>query len=115
MNQICHIEFDCTDFDRTQRFLEGLFGWTFRSYEGMDMRVFGQGEQHIGGLMLKEQVVSGPSPSIWIQVADLDRVLALAPQLGGRVLSGRQPVPGVGFSAQIADPDGNPIGVVEYV
>jgi predicted enzyme related to lactoylglutathione lyase len=78
------------------------------------MRVFGLGDKHIGGLMLKPAVTPGTSPSLWFQVANLEEAMAKAEQLGGRVISGKSPVPRVGHSAQLADPDGNPVGIVEY-
>jgi predicted enzyme related to lactoylglutathione lyase len=114
MNTVCHIEFDVVDLDRAQAFYEPLFGWSFREFMGGQMRVFGVGETHVGGLMLKDQVVPGRSPSVWIQVPDLDGVVARAPELGGSVQEPKYPVLGVGHSALIADPDGNPVGLVEY-
>lgn len=97
---------------RTQAFLEAMFGWTFRAFE--DMVVFGLGDEHLGGLTKVDKVESGMSPTVWIQVADLDASLAKAQSLGGRVVTGRQPVPNVGWSGLIADFDDNKIGLVQF-
>lgn len=115
MNTLCHLEFEVLDLDDAQRFFGGLFpNWTFRDYEGMNMRVFGIGDQHIGGLMKVEAVQPSATPSLWFQVEDLDWTTQRAVELGGTVLSAKSPVPGVGFSAQVCDPLGNRIGLVQY-
>lgn len=115
MNTVCHIEFNVGDLDRAQAFYEGLFGWTFREFMGGSMRVFGIGDHHIGGLSKVDSVQAGTSPSVWIQVAELDAMVTKAQDLGGAILSGREEVPGVGYSALVQDPDGNPVGLVQYV
>lgn len=112
-NGICHVEFESTNLARTQAFLEEMFGWTFRSF-GETMVVFGLGDTHVGGLQKVDAVTTGSSPSIWIEVDDLDAYLSRAERMGGGIKSARSPVPGVGFSGQISDPDGNTLGLVEF-
>ena len=112
-NTFCHVEFQSTDLKRSQAFYEGLFEWTFRDFGG-DMIVFGLGDQHLGGLQKAEKVTPGNSPSVWIEVDSIENYLAKAPTVGGAVLGPKQPVPSVGFSAMIADPDGNPVGLVQF-
>jgi uncharacterized protein len=114
MNTVCHVEFDCTDLDRSQAFYTALFGWTFREFMGGEMRIFGVGDSHIGGLSKKASVTPGRSPSVWFQVEDLDRLIAAAESHGCGILEPKHPLPGVGFSACVADPDGNPVGLVHY-
>jgi uncharacterized protein len=114
MNTLCHVEYFVTDLDRAQRFYEGIFGWEFREYMGGTMRVFGIGETHIGGLMRRDTVAPGESPSLWFQVASLDESCARATAHGGRVVGERSEVPGVGWSIQVSDPDGNLVGLVQY-
>lgn len=99
--------------DRSQAFYESLFGWNFREfYPGM--RVFGAGDEHIGGLMLADKVEPGRSPSIWIKVASVDGMLAKVEVCGGCIVSPKSEVPTVGWSAEFQDPDGNYVGIVEY-
>ncbi len=113
MHEICHIEFDVTDIARSRSFFEGLFGWQFKEF--MDtMVVFGTGDKHIGGLQQVETVSPGSSPSIWFDVESVDALLAKAQSLGGTILKQKAEVPTVGWSAVLADPDGNPIGIVEF-
>src|SRR5687768_8665728 len=110
---VCHIEFNVTDMERAQRFYGGLFDWTFRPF-GPEMTVFGAGEQHIGGLMKSTAVEAGKSPSVWFEVEAIEPYLDKAPKVGGSVRDGKSEVPGVGWSACIQDPDGNPVGLVQF-
>lgn len=113
MNTVCHIEIQVTDLDRAEAFYTAVFGWTFRSFIP-GMRIFGSGETHIGGLMEVEQVKPGLSPSVWIQVADLDAILSTVTSHGGKIESEKSEVPSVGWSASFSDPEGSHIGVVQY-
>lgn len=112
-NTICHVEIETTDMERAQTFYGGLFDWNFRAFTD-DMVVFGTGDQHLGGFTKVEKVSAGSSPSIWIEVDDLEASLAKAESLGGRIISGKAPVPHVGWSGQVADLDGTSIGMVEF-
>lgn len=112
-HSICHIEWQATDLARSQAFFEGLFGWTFRAF-GDEMVVFANGDEHLGGLMKVTEVKPGSSPSIWIEVADVEASSARAVELGGGLKSPKGPVPGVGFSAVVTDLDGSEIGLVEF-
>jgi uncharacterized protein len=112
-NQLCHLEIQVTDLDRSRTFYRAIFGWDFRPFfPGMD--AFGFGESHIGGLMVSETVTPGMSPSLWFKVRSIDETLAKAVAAGGQVASAKSEVPHVGWSATFTDPDGTTIGVVEY-
>lgn len=113
-HSICHIEWQSTDLARSQAFFEALFGWTFRSF-GDEMVVFANGEEHLGGLMKVTEVKPGSSPSVWIQVENVEKACANAVSLGGAVKAEKGSVPGVGFSAIITDLDGSEVGLVEFV
>jgi uncharacterized protein len=112
-NTVCHVEFDSTDLERSQRFYEGLFGWKFRQFTDQ-MVVFGTDDGHVGGLEKVDAVSPGSTPSVWFQVADIDTCLSKVPGLGGSVLRPKGDLPHVGWSAQAADPDGNPVGLVQF-
>jgi uncharacterized protein len=113
INALCHVEYQVTDIDRAQAFFEGLFGWDFRRFTD-EMVVFGQGDAHIGGLQKVAVVEVGTSPSLWFKVTDLDEMSAKARALGGTADESKHPVPGVGWSLSVQDPDGNSVGLVQY-
>jgi len=110
---LCHVEYVVSDLTRSQAYFAGMFGWDFRQY-GDSMVVFGHGEDHIGGLTTDGSLVPGTSPSLWFKVASLDESSANSAALGGTTATDRHPVPGVGWSAVVKDPDGNAVGLVQY-
>ncbi|MBI5708488.1 MAG: VOC family protein [Armatimonadetes bacterium] len=112
MNTVCHIEFECTNFDRSQSFFEATFGWQFREFG--PMRVFASGDDHVGGLFQTDSVTPASFTAIWIQVEDVTATAQKAGSAGGQVVRERYEIPGVGFGAEIKDPDGNPIGLVQF-
>ncbi len=112
MNTVCHIEFPATDLERSRRFYEELFGWQFREFG--PMLVFGTADGHVGGLTKADTVQPAPFTHVWIRVPDLDDYLARTPILGGTVVRPKHDLPEVGWSAEVADPDGNPVGLVQY-
>lgn len=112
-NSVCHIEIFVSDMDRAQTFYQALFGWRFSAFTP-DMVVFGNGDQHIGGLMRTDSVQPAARASVWFRVKELDSMIALGQELGGSVIEPKGEVPHVGWSAALADPDGNPFGMVMY-
>jgi predicted enzyme related to lactoylglutathione lyase len=78
------------------------------------MVIFGDGDEHIGGLQQVEKVIAGNSPSPWFKVPDLEDYKAKAVKFGGTADEPTSPVPGVGFSTVLRDPDGNIVGIVQY-
>ena len=113
MSSICHVEYTSSDFANTQNFYEQIFGWSFRTI-GDHMMVFGDGDGHIGGFVKSDTPCSSDTPAIYYKVEDLDGMVVRALALGATQSRQRHEVPGVGFSASIADADGNRIGMVEF-
>ncbi len=110
---ICHIEFEVSDLERAQAFYSSVFEWKFRSF-GDEMVVFGVGEDHIGGLIKREAPRLSPCSVVWFDVEDISSTLAAAVSSGGKSDGVKQPVPHVGWSGTFSDPDGNPVGIVQF-
>lgn len=109
--EFCWNELLTTDSAAALEFHSALFGW--RLLEAMDMgpmgtyRVFGVGEQRLGGMMTKPK--DAPMPPMWLYYAstrDLDGAIGRAVKRGGKVLNGPMEVPGGGRIAQLMDPQG---------
>lgn len=114
MNTVCHIEIQTLDLDRAETFYKGVFDWTFKAFVMSTMRIFGSGDTHVGGLQLVEKIEAGRSPSVWLQVGNIEETLAKVEAFGGKTVSGRSEVPGTGWSADFEDPEGNYIGIVQF-
>lgn len=112
-NTFCHVEWEVTNVERAQAFYGGLFDWKFEAF-GERMVIFGTGTQHLGGLTQVDKVESGRSPSVWIEVDEIDEYVQRCLTLGGAVITAKEELPHVGWSSAIADPDGNHIGLVQF-
>jgi predicted enzyme related to lactoylglutathione lyase len=66
----------------------------------------------VNGGMYKKQSESN-IPVNYVAVEDIGKSLIDVVKLGGKVTMGRQEVPGVGYVAQIRDPEGNPIAMIQ--
>lgn len=109
---ICHIEWSSTDLERTKSFLSGLFGWKFDSF-GEEYILFSAPEGPGGGIAKVDQVRPGESPLVYVEVDEIDSYLERAEELGGGVKVSKTEIPNTGWWAQLADPDGNAIGLFQ--
>ena len=64
-----------------------------------------------GGLFPRPK--DAPAPTIYAEVASLDQAIRKAEANGGRVVTLKTPIPGMGAYARIADSEGNIIGLFE--
>ena len=112
-HEICHIEWNVTDLARAQKFYEGMFDWKFQGFTD-SMVTFGSGDKHIGGLFRTDKVEPGSSPSVWFEVESIDDSIERATKVGGSKGTEKSPVPHVGWSATVKDPDGNQVGLVQF-
>jgi hypothetical protein len=69
------------------------------------------GPEGVGGHIL---AADAPGISIFVQVLDLDETLRKAGEMGGRAVLPPFDVPGGPTIAQMADPEGNIVGLVKH-
>jgi uncharacterized protein len=123
---IVHFEIPADDPERAAEFYRELFGWDIKKYEGSaaggmeywmvktvptdaDGRPVRPGVN--GGLM--RRMYPNQPPVNYINVENVDEAVSRAEQLGAKILMGKTPVPGMGWFAQLNDPEGNLIAVWE--
>jgi predicted enzyme related to lactoylglutathione lyase len=111
-HSLCHFEWSSTDLKKTKEFLSGLFGWKFTPW-GKDYLLFRTPDGPNGGIMKVDEVTSGKSPYVYIEVEDIEPYLDKANELGGGIDTPKKEIPKVGWFAHISDPDGNIIGLFE--
>lgn len=122
MGRPVHFEIHAADPQRSQDFYEQVFGWGFQRWGEQQYWTITTGPDDVPGInggMLPRQG-AGPEQGapanafvVTVGVEDLDRTLEDALKLGAEVRYPRMPVPGVGWLAYIADPDGNLLGVLQ--
>jgi hypothetical protein len=112
---IGHVDYRCTNLERTGRFYGALFGWKFRPF-GKDHLLF-HGPGYCGGgfqrVKSRRAVGAGASPTVYIETKSIDRLLKKARRLRGRVAEPKTEIPGHGWCAVFLDPDGNRVGLYE--
>ncbi|HEX6877544.1 MAG TPA: VOC family protein [Nocardioidaceae bacterium] len=119
--KIVHFEIPYDDGDRAREFYREAFGWNLQAWgEGeeeytmvMTGPVGDQGPTEPGfingGMMRREGPYTGPV--VVVDVENIDDALANVEKLGGTIVSSRQPVGEMGWSAYFRDPEGNLMGL----
>ena len=109
------IELATTDPEAAFAFYGALFGWEklgAMPMGGMGEYAFiGRGDLRPGAVMSSAATGAPDRWNWYVHVADIDAALATVRQRGGTVLQGPDPIPGGSYSANIADPMGNRLGL----
>lgn len=109
------VELATPDPEAAFTFYGALFGWEklgAMPMGGMGEYAFiGRGDLRPGAVM-SSAATGAPARWNWyVHVADIDAALATVRDTGGTVLQGPDPIPGGSYSANIADPAGNRLGL----
>ena len=123
MPRVVHFEIHAEDPERAERFYTGVFGWEMRLWEGpVEYRLVTTGPDEqagINGAVLArrdsaESPEEGPNAYVCTvdveSIADTERRVAGA---GGRQVTERMAVPGVGHLAYFKDTEGNVFGAMQ--
>lgn len=111
VNTVTWWEVPVADLDRAQAFYGAVFGWTFQPFGDGYLGIFNESGM-IGGLFQAPDKVDGDGIRVYVNVADLEAVLAAAERAGGSVTHPREEVGGdMGWWAEIADDGGRRLGL----
>jgi predicted enzyme related to lactoylglutathione lyase len=115
MARVVHFEIPADNPERAAEFYTKAFGWQIQKWAGpMDywMVNTGTGEPGInGGILKREQ--PGASTVNTVGVANLDESIAAVTGAGGKVVSPKMSIPGIGWLAYCVDPEGNQFGMMQ--
>ena len=119
---IVHFEIPADNPERAAKFYRELFGWKIEKWgnpNGIEywmVETVPTNEQGMparpginGGMM--PRMYPNQQPVNYVAVASVDDAVAKAERLGAKVMMGKTPVPGMGWFAQLTDPEGNVIAV----
>ena len=102
------------DLEKQKSFYSEMFDWDLEQTEGLPFLSIPAGkgppENGIGGILSQ---ADNSAIVIYIQVANLADSLAKAEQLGGKVTLPSTDVPNGPTIAQIEDPEGNLVGLIQ--
>ena len=111
---VVHFEIRGKDPQRLVDFYRELFGWSIDAANPMGISQIAPGiggpEEGVAGHIRPAEV---PGVSIFVQVIDLNETLRKAEEMGGRAVMQPFDVPGGPTVAQMADPEGNLVGLVK--
>jgi predicted enzyme related to lactoylglutathione lyase len=113
VSKIVHFEIPVDDASRASAFYHGVLRWDISHFGDQPywlVRCGTDAEPGANGALIGRSDLHR-SPVLIAGVSDLDAVLTQVASHGGKVLQGKQPVSGVGWSAYIADTEGNTIGL----
>ena len=116
-NPVFHFEIPVTDMDRAVAFYQDVLGLELRrqTIDGYEMALFPRSDDQPGasGALAKGDVYkpSHDGVIIYIDVADMDGVLARAASLGSKILYEKQDLGETGYVAEFEDSEGNRIAL----
>jgi len=116
MGRVVHFELPALDTKRAVDFYTKVFDWKFEKWPGpMEYWLISTGETSgkgiNGGLLPHGAAVK--STTATIEVGSVDVATAAVKVAGGRQLSPKNAIPGVGYFAYCEDTEGNMFGVIE--
>lgn len=110
-----HFEIPVDDPDRAIRFYRAAIGWDPRRWGEIPYWTVADSatpEPGIAGALIpRSEAPQGLL--LYVSVEDVDAVVKKAEEAGGRIVSPRQAVPGIGWMARINDSEGNLIGLIQ--
>jgi predicted enzyme related to lactoylglutathione lyase len=116
MSAIVHFDVPAEDTGRAKKFYETLFGWKFESWPGMDFYLIStknlDGTPGVGG-GLGERMDPSQRMMNYFGVQSIDAAMKKVTSLGGKLITGKMPVPGMGYLANCMDTEGNFFGLWE--
>lgn len=116
MPAIVHFDVPADDTARARAFYAALFSWRFEPWPGMDFSLIAttnlDGTPGIGGGLGKRM---DPSQRMmnFFGVASIDHTMKQVTALGGKLVSPRMPIPGIGWMATCMDTEGNTFGLFQ--
>lgn len=122
MDKVVHFEIPFDDKTRAKRFYGEVFGWKVADVPEMDYvtaETVPVDEKHMpkepgginGGLFKRPR--EAPGPTFYVAVASIVDAVRKVEANGGRLVTPKTPIPGMGAYARIADTEGNVIGLFE--
>ena len=122
MDKVVHFEIPFDDKQRAMKFYTDSFGWQLTDMHEMtyvlartvdvdDRQMPKEAGAINGGLFQRPK--DAPHPAIYVGVASVDATIKKVEAAGGKVVTARTPIPGMGAYARVADTEGNVIGLFE--
>lgn len=115
MPRVIHFEIGADDPGRAVEFYSKALGWKISRWEGpMDYWLIRTGEEPEAGIDGAIMVRDSDWTTVnTIAVPSLDEFIKRIEKAGGKVVTPRQSIPGVGHHSYCVDTEGNVFGILE--
>ena len=116
MNRVTHFEISAEKPEEVISFYEKAFNWRFEKWGGpMEYWMIMTGDEKKpgidGGLKMRDEM--GTNTVNTIDVVDIDESIENVTKNGGKITVPKMAIPGVGWIAYFADPQGNIFGIMQ--
>jgi predicted enzyme related to lactoylglutathione lyase len=114
--RVVHFEIPIDEADRAGMFYRDVFGWQVQQWGSEPYWTVSAGDRAgdgaEGALAPRSEAPEGVL--VYVAVDDIDATLAKVKQAGGDPLTGRMPIPSMGWSARFRDSEGNQVGLFQH-
>ncbi len=114
-SRVVHFEIPIDEPDRAGAFYRKVFGWTVAKWGPIDYWTMTTGAAPGPGAegALTPRAEAPEGVVVYVGVDDIDRALLGVEDAGGTVVTGKLPIPTMGWSARFRDTEGNLIGLFQ--
>ena len=122
MPTIVHFDIPSDDIESSKKFYNDLFGWKIDKWPGSEHAAHDywmitttddKGNEALRGGMMKRQSAQQQGITNYFDVKSVQEYSAQVEKLGGKVISPKMPVPGMGYFAVCTDTENNGFGIFE--
>ena len=115
MPRVIHFEINVDNPDRATKFYSSTFGWKIEKAGPMDYWLITTGPDNqpgINGAIMKRADPSATTVNT-IGVPSVDEFMAKVTKKGGKILTPKTPIPGIGYFCYCQDTEGNTFGIMQ--
>ena len=110
-HNIVHIEIPTRNGAESGKFFKDLFGWKISHDEKMDYTMWEPEAEPGGGFNNIGEHTKAGEVLIYVDSSDIDADLKKAEKLGGKIVTPKMEITGVGWFGTFKDPSGNTIAL----
>jgi hypothetical protein len=115
MPRVIHFEINADDPKRAVEFYEKVFGWKINKWEGpAEYWLINTGDEKQPGIngALMERMDKATTINT-VEVPSIDEYVKKIVKAGGKQVSKKNAIPGIGYFAYCADTEGNIFGIMQ--
>jgi predicted enzyme related to lactoylglutathione lyase len=122
MDKVVHFEIPFDDKARATKFYSNSFGWQLADMPEMNYVMASTVEVGPDQMPKERGAINGglfprpkeaPHPTIYVNVDSIEETLKKVQAAGGKVVTPKTPIPGMGAFARVTDTEGNVIGLFQ--